>query len=122
LFLSVPDETKLCQLITGIYIPENSIILMNYKSNLGTLLHLFIHHLQACEIGIQKFIHSRKIEELRLPWCLRPSELSALIRTKTLSKELLTHRVLNIWTHEIKPKIKILSEQIEKVKGIVQSK
>ncbi|MEZ0318451.1 MAG: hypothetical protein ABWK05_00450 [Pyrobaculum sp.] len=91
-----------CRGILGLY--EPGVIKMNYRADLAALLHLYAHHLQALELG-ERFLHARRAEAERLPWELRPLEISAAFRSAQLARRA-PPRVKRVWEEEIKPKIR----------------
>ncbi|MEL9989994.1 MAG: hypothetical protein QXP98_03470 [Thermoproteus sp.] len=101
-----------CRGILGLY--EPGLIKINYRADLATLLHLFAHHLQALELG-ERFLHARRAEAERLPWELRPLEISAALRSAQLARRA-PPRVKRVWEEEIKPKIKEIDENLAKLK------
>ncbi len=114
-------EDNECKLVTGMYIPETHIILLNYRSTVDVLLHLFTHHIQAQQIGYQRYAQTRHSETLRLPWSLRPTEIRALALARKLRDTLLTQRVLKLWSDYIKPRIKKIDEEYARVRSIVSN-
>ncbi|MCU7786843.1 hypothetical protein ODS41_02730 [Pyrobaculum sp. 3827-6] len=67
----------------GVY--ESGLVRISYRSSLPSLLHLFAHHLQAIEME-ERFLQARRMEAERLPWELRPLEISAAVRAAQLAK------------------------------------
>jgi len=114
-------EDSECRIVTGVYLPEHSTILINYRSTVDVLLHLFVHHVQAQQIGVQKFTQARHSEMLRLPWSLRPTEIKALALTRRLRDTLLTQRVYKLWTDYVKPRIRKIEEEYAKARAIVSN-
>ncbi len=113
------DKDQQCQVITGKYFPpEESIILINYRIDMNTLLHLFAHHVHAVEMGKAKYVRVRRLEELRLPWELRPTEIVAMYRTAQLVR-MLQPRAWRIYNEEIKPRIKEIDEKFNSVRFTV---
>ncbi|ADN50913.1 hypothetical protein [Vulcanisaeta distributa] len=112
------DKNQQCQVITGKYFPEESIILINYRIDMNTLLHLFAHHVHAVEMGKAKYVRVRRLEELRLPWELRPTEIVAMYRTAQLVR-MLQPRAWRIYNEEIKPRIKEIDEKFNSVRFTV---
>ncbi|WP_054842860.1 hypothetical protein [Vulcanisaeta distributa] len=112
------DRDQQCQVITGKYFPEESIILINYRIDMNTLLHLFAHHVHAIEMGRAKYVRARRLEELRLPWELRPTEIVAIYRTAQLVR-MLQPRAWRIYNEEIKPRIKEIDEKFNSVRFTV---
>ncbi|GAB6946680.1 hypothetical protein JCM16161A_08100 [Vulcanisaeta sp. JCM 16161] len=112
------DRDQQCQVITGKYLPEESIILINYRIDMNTLLHLFAHHVHAIEMGRAKYVRVRRLEELRLPWELRPTEIVAMYRTAQLVR-VLQPRAWRIYNEEIKPRIKEIDEKFSSVRFTV---
>lgn len=110
---SIYEEPRACRSIAGRY--EPGIMAINYHADVHTLLHLLAHHLQAAEMG-ERFWESRRAEELKLPWELRPSEITAELRAIQLAKRA-PPRVWRIWADEIKPKIKELDEAIARLRA-----
>lgn len=113
-----PGEDGGCRNVTGRYRVEDSLILVNYKSTLSTIIHLLIHHIQSLEEGRSRYIQSRRIEELKLPWELRRSEIIALVRTPVLMSRV-DPRVRRMWSEEIKLRIREIEENTAKVRSIV---
>ncbi|BDR91636.1 hypothetical protein [Vulcanisaeta souniana] len=109
------DKDQQCQLIMGKYFADESVILINYKFDMNTLLHLFAHHVHAIEMGRTKYVRVRKLEELRLPWQLRPTEIMAMHRTAHLVR-ILSPRAWRIYNEEIKPRIRDIEEKISNVR------
>ncbi len=103
----------LCRHILGVY--ELGTIRMSYRAGLDTLLHLFAHHLQAVELG-ERFLALRRAEAERLPWELRPLEVSAALRSAQLARRA-PPRVRRIWEEEIKPRIKELDENLARLRA-----
>ena len=112
------DRGQECQAITGKYFPEESIILINYRMDMNTLLHLFAHHVHAVEMGKAKYARVRKLEELRLPWELRPTEVVAMYRTTQIVR-MLQPRDWRVYNEEIKPRIKEIDEKFNSVRFTV---
>ncbi|WP_054856722.1 hypothetical protein [Vulcanisaeta sp. JCM 16159] len=112
------DKDQQCQVITGKYFPEESIILINYRIDMNTLLHLFAHHVHAIEMGRAKYVRVRRLEELRLPWELRPTEIVAMYKTAQLVR-MLQPRAWRIYNEEIKPRIKEIDEKFNSVRFTV---
>lgn len=102
-----------CRSILGAY--EPGVIRIYYKAGLDTLFHLFAHHLQAAELG-DRFLALRRAESERLPWELRPLEISAALRSAQLARGA-PPRVRRIWEEEIKPKIKELDENLARLRA-----
>ncbi len=99
----------------GVY--ESGLVRISYRSSLPSLLHLFAHHLQAIEME-ERFLQARRMEAERLPWELRPLEISAAVRAAPLAKRA-PPRILRVW-EEIKPKIKELDENLARLKADVE--
>ncbi len=114
-------EDDECRLVTGIYVPETGTLVVNYKSTPDVLLHLFVHHIQARQVGVERFSQMRQSEMLRLPWSLRPSEIKALFLTNKLRDSLLTQRVMKLWVDYVKPQIKKIDEENTKVRSTVNN-
>mgnify|MGYP001770784645 FL=1 len=112
------DRGQECQAITGKYFPEESIILINYRMDMNTLLHLFAHHVHAVEMGKAKYARVRRLEELRLPWELRPTEVVAMYRTTQIVR-MLQPRDWRVYNEEIKPRIKEIDEKFNSVRFTV---
>ncbi|GAB6944308.1 hypothetical protein [Vulcanisaeta sp. JCM 14467] len=112
------DRGQECQAITGKYFPEESIILINYRMDMNTLLHLFAHHVHAVEVGKAKYARVRRLEELRLPWELRPTEVVAMYRTTQIVR-MLQPRDWRVYNEEIKPRIKEIDEKLNSVRFTV---
>ncbi len=117
----VCESDDACRLVTGEYYPDTATILLNYRSTLDTLLHLYVHHIQCVQVGVEKFKQIREAERLRLPWSLRPTEIRAVALSKRLYNTLCTQRVIKLWTDYVKSKIKTLDETYSKVRGIVKT-
>ncbi len=113
------DDT--CRLVTGEYYPESATILLNYRSTLDTLLHLYVHHVQCVQVGVEKFKQMRDVERMRLPWSLRPTEIRAVALSKRLYNTLCSQRVVKLWTDYVKSRIKILDETYSRVRGSVRT-
>ena len=113
------EQDSECRLISGVYLPEHSTILLNYKSTIDVLLHLFVHHVQAQQIGTERFAQIRQSEYLRLPWSLRPTEIRALALSRKLYDTLCTQRVLKLWTDYVKQRIKKIEEEIMRARAAV---
>jgi hypothetical protein len=111
-------EDRQCQGIAGRYLAEESIILINYKVDINTILHLFAHHIHAIEVGRAKYAQVRRLEELRLPWELRPTEVIAIYRTAQLIKAL-SPRAWRTYNEEVKPRIKEIDERLGNVRLMV---
>ena len=109
------DKDQQCQMIMGKYFAEESIILINYRIDMNTLLHLFAHHMHAVEMGKAKYVRVRRLEELRLPWELRPTEIIAMYRTTQLVR-ILQPRAWRIYNEEIKPRIREIDERFSAVR------
>lgn len=103
----------LCRSVLGVY--EPGVIKINYRAGLDTLFHLFAHHLQAVELG-ERFPAIRRAEAERLPWELRPLEISAALRSAQLARRA-PPRVKRVWEEEIKPKIKELDENLARLRA-----
>ncbi len=119
--LSTDETTSYCREITGKYLPENMTIIMNYISSIETLIHLYTHHIHACEVGLSRYLSIRRNEEIKLPWELRPTEIYAVIRSRKLSRELIDDRIVSIWNRDVKPKIKKLHTEVTKVRSMMIS-
>ncbi|ADY00303.1 hypothetical protein VMUT_0087 [Vulcanisaeta moutnovskia 768-28] len=109
------DKDQQCQMVMGKYFAEESIILINYRIDMNTLLHLFAHHVHAVEMGKAKYVRVRRLEELRLPWELRPTEIIAMYRTTQLVR-ILQPRAWRIYNEEIKPRIREIDEKFSAVR------
>ncbi len=112
------DRDQQCQGIAGKYFPEESIILINYRIDMNTLLHLFAHHVHALEMGKARYVRVRKLEELRLPWELRTTEIIAMYRSAQLVR-MLQPRDWRIYNEEIKPRIKEIDERLSSMRFTV---
>ena len=107
-----------CQAIMGKYFIEESIILINYKVDMITILHLFAHHVHAMELGKARYAQVRRLEELKLPWSLRPTEITAMYRTAQLIR-ILQPRAWRVYNDEVKPKIRDIDEKLGNVRVAV---
>lgn len=85
---------------------------------MNTLLHLFAHHVHAVEVGKAKYARVRRLEELRLPWELRPTEVVAMYRTTQIVR-MLQPRDWRVYNEEIKPRIKEIDEKLNSVRFTV---
>ncbi|MCG2869728.1 MAG: hypothetical protein L7H10_03130 [Vulcanisaeta sp.] len=112
------SSDKGCQVIAGRYLPEESVILIHYKVDMNTIIHLFAHHVHAVEMGRARYAQVRKLEELRLPWELRPTEVIAIYRTAQLIKAL-SARAWRTYNEEVKPRIKEIDERLGNVRLMV---
>ncbi len=108
----------LCSTIGGVYLPDEEVILVNYKVSLEALLHLYAHHLQAVEVGKAKYIQAVRGEEVRLPWELRPSEILAMYRSTILLRNL-NPRVVKVFNEDVKPRVKDVERALGEVRGKV---
>ncbi|MCG2865384.1 MAG: hypothetical protein L7H04_05900 [Vulcanisaeta sp.] len=111
-------EDKRCQGIAGRYLPEEATILINYRVDMNTIIHLLAHHIHAVEIGRTKYAQVRKLEELRLPWELRPTEVIAMYRTALLTRTL-SSRAWRTYNEEVKPRIREIDEKINNARLMV---
>jgi hypothetical protein len=112
------DSSNQCSTVTGRYRVEDSLIVMNYRSSLGTLIHLLIHHLQSIEEGRAKYLRIRQLEELKLPWELRFTEINAMSRLPTVMGKL-DPRARRIWNEEVKSKIREIEENLPRIRTLV---
>ncbi len=117
----VRDVDPYCRSITGQYIPESQLIVLGYRSTLDVLLHLFLHHVYASQIGIERYRQIRTIENLRLPWSLRPTEIRILYMAKKLYNTLINQRTGKTWTDHIKTRIRALDEAVQKISNTVRN-
>ncbi len=120
-YVCIQDSDNYCKVITGDYIPDTKTIVLYYRSNIDSLLHLFLHHVYASQIGFDKYRQIKYIETIRLPWSLRPTEIRILAMTKKMYNVLVTQRTGKIWTDYIKTRIRMLDEEIQKVSSTVRS-
>ncbi|MGC8570506.1 hypothetical protein [Caldivirga sp.] len=111
-------DSGTCSTVLGLYAASESVILVNYKADLSTLLHLLSHHLQALESGKARYIQIKEAEETRLPWEVRPLEANAVIRSAYLARSL-PPRVFKVWNEEVKPMVKEVEEGVNRVKALV---
>nr|KJR72038.1 MAG: hypothetical protein TU36_04460 [Vulcanisaeta sp. AZ3] len=109
-----------CQAIVGKYFINESIILINYKVDMNTILHLLAHHINAIEIGRTKYAQIRRLEELRLPWELRPTEITAMYRAAQLTRAL-SPRAWRAMSEEIRPRIRDIEERLSSDKVLVNN-
>ncbi len=120
-YICIQDTDNYCKVITGDYLPEHQTIVLHYRSNIDSLLHLFLHHVYASQIGFEKYRQIKFFETVRLPWSLRPTEIRILAMTKRLYNTLVTQRTNKIWSDYIKSKIKMLDEEVQKISSTVRS-
>jgi len=111
-------DTGLCSTVMGLYVANNPTIIINYRANLTTLLHLLAHHLQALEVGRDRYVQVRDAEELRLPWDVRPLEVNAMIRSIRLTKGI-PQRVFKVWNEEVRPMSRGIEETVNRVRALV---
>lgn len=104
-----------CAFVLGLYDPGHSLIVVNYKASLSTMLHLVSHHLQALEYGREAYLQLRSGEELRLPWELRPLEINAIVRSAYLARNM-PSKVYTMWNNDIKPLVKEIEEGVAKAR------
>ena len=107
-----------CSSILGIYAASDSTILINYKADLNTMLHLLSHHLQALENGKARYIQVKEAEEIRLPWEVRPLEANAIIRAAYLARSI-PPKVFKIWNEEVKPMAREVDESVSKARALI---
>nr|MCG2892942.1 hypothetical protein [Vulcanisaeta sp.] len=72
----------------------------------------------AVEMGRARYAQVRKLEELRLPWELRPTEVIAIYRTAQLIKAL-SAKAWRTYNEEVKPRIKEIDERLGNVRLMV---
>ncbi len=119
--ICVRDVDQYCRSITGQYVPDTQLIVLNYRSTLDVLLHLFLHHVYAQQIGFERYKQIRTVENLRLPWSLRPTEIRILNMAKRLYNTLVSQRAGKTWTDHIKVRIRELEDHIHKVANTVHN-
>ncbi|NPA23001.1 MAG: hypothetical protein GXO23_01705 [Crenarchaeota archaeon] len=117
----VRDVDPYCRSITGQYLPETQLILLNYRSTLDVLLHLFLHHVYALQIGPEKYRQITSAENVRLPWSLRPTEIRILYMAKRLYGTLVNQRAGKTWTDHIKTRIRELDSTVQKISNTVRN-
>ncbi|WP_069808026.1 hypothetical protein [Vulcanisaeta thermophila] len=113
-----PGEVGPCGEVGGRYLVDGHIVLINYRMSMSTLLHLYSHHLQAIEMGRERFEQIRRTEELKLPWNLRPTEITAMYRTALLARSI-PPRTWKVYNEEIKPKIKEIDERLKATEPLI---
>ncbi len=111
-------DAGLCSTVMGLYVANNPTIIINYRANLTTLLHLLAHHLQALEVGRDRYVQVRDAEELKLPWDVRPLEVNAAVRSIRLAKGI-PQRVFKVWNEEVRPVSKRIEEAVNKVRALM---
>lgn len=112
------SDSGLCSAIMGLYAADSQVMLVNYRISLSALLHLLAHHLQALEMGKDKYIQVKGSEELRLPWEVRPLEVNAMVRTIRLAKAT-PPKVFKVWNEEVRPLVKVIEESVNRVKALI---
>ncbi|NPB00421.1 MAG: hypothetical protein GXO10_03505 [Crenarchaeota archaeon] len=117
----IRDVDPYCKSITGQYLPDSQLIVLNYRSTLDVLLHLFLHHVYAQQIGFDRYRQVRTLENIRLPWSLRPTEIRILNMAKRLYNVLVNQRAGKTWTDYIKVRIRELDELIQKIANTVHN-
>ncbi|NPA69374.1 MAG: hypothetical protein GXO26_01070 [Crenarchaeota archaeon] len=117
----VRDVDPYCKSITGQYVPDSQLIVLNYRSTLDVLLHLFLHHVYAQQIGLERYKQIRTIENVRLPWSLRPTEIRILNMAKRLYNVLISQRAGKTWSDHIKVRIRELDDLIHKITNTIHN-